>query len=83
MGSDPGWGAKIPHALGPKNQTIKQEQCCNKVNKDFKNCPYQKHVKKKKKEKKNLGFGAEYFTGCLPTTFASYPVGMKLQRKGD
>ena len=22
--SIPGWGAKIPHALGPKNQNIKQ-----------------------------------------------------------
>ena len=29
--------AKIPHALWPKNQSIKQKQCCNKFNKDFKN----------------------------------------------
>ena len=34
-GSIPGWGAKIPHALGPKNQNIKQKQYCNKFNKDF------------------------------------------------
>ena len=44
----PGWGAKIPHALGPKTQNIKQEQYCNKFNKEFKNCPHQKILKKKK-----------------------------------
>ena len=26
-----GWGVKIPHALGPKNQNIKQEKYCNKI----------------------------------------------------
>ena len=46
VGSIPGRGAKIPHASGPKNQTIKQKQYCNKFNKDFKNGP---HLKKKKK----------------------------------
>ena len=35
-GSIPGRGAKIPHALRPKNQNIKQKQCCNKFNKDLK-----------------------------------------------
>ena len=39
-GSIPGWGAKIPHALWPKNQNIKRKQCCNKFNKDFKNSPH-------------------------------------------
>ena len=34
-GSFPGWGAKIPHASWPKNQTIKQKQYCNKFNTDF------------------------------------------------
>ena len=38
----PGQGAKIPHASWSKNQNIKQEQYCNKFNKDFKNCPHQK-----------------------------------------
>ena len=38
----PGWGAKIPHALSPKNQDIKQKQYCNKFNKDIKNGPQQK-----------------------------------------
>ena len=41
-GSIPGRGAKIPHALGPKNQNIKQKQYCKKFNKDFKNGPHQK-----------------------------------------
>ena len=41
VGLIPGWGAKIPHALGPKNRNIKQKQYCNKFNKNFK--------KKKKK----------------------------------
>ena len=41
-GSIPGRGAKIPHASGPKNQNIKQEQYCNKLSKDFlKNGPHQ------------------------------------------
>ena len=26
-------------------KTIKQKQCCNKFNKDFKNCPYQGKIK--------------------------------------
>ena len=41
----PGQGAKILHALRPKNQNIKQKQYCNKFNKDLKkNAP---HPKKK------------------------------------
>ena len=43
----PGRGAKIPHALGPKNQNIKQKQYCNKLNRDFKNGPHQKNLLKK------------------------------------
>ena len=38
----PGQGAKIPHALRPKNQNIKQKQYCNRFIKDFKNGPPQK-----------------------------------------
>ena len=43
--------AKIPHALQPRNQNIKQKQFCNKFNKDFKNGPHpeKKNLKKKKK----------------------------------
>ena len=40
--SIPGRGAKIPHALQPKNQNMKQKQYCNTFNKDFKNGPHQK-----------------------------------------
>ena len=40
VGLIPGWGAEITHALGPKNQNIKQKQYCNKFNKNFKNSPY-------------------------------------------
>ena len=35
-GSIPGQGAKIPHALWPKNQNTEQKQYCNKFNKDLK-----------------------------------------------
>ena len=42
LSSIPDWGAKTPHASGPKDQTVKQKQYCNKFNKDFKNCPCQK-----------------------------------------
>ena len=37
MGSIPGQRAKVPHALWPKNQNIKQKQYCNEFNTDFKN----------------------------------------------
>ena len=39
----PGQAAKIPHALRPKKQNIRQEQYCLKFNKDFKNGPHQKN----------------------------------------
>ena len=41
----PGWGAETPPTLWPENQNMKQEEYCNKFNKDFKNGP---HKKKKK-----------------------------------
>ena len=44
-GSSPGQGAKILHAAGPKNQSIKGTQYGNKLNKDFKNGPHQKKKK--------------------------------------
>ena len=34
--SIPGWTAKIPHAMWPKHQNIKEKQYCNKFNKDLK-----------------------------------------------
>ena len=41
----PGQGAKIPHTSQPKHQNIKQNQHCNKFNKNFKNGPHQKKKK--------------------------------------
>ena len=52
-GSISGWGAKIPHASWPKHQSIKQKQCCNKLNKDFQIGP---HRKKKNLKKKGILF---------------------------
>ena len=46
MGLIPGRGAKLPHASRPKNQNIKQKQHCNKFNKELKNGPHQKTLKK-------------------------------------
>ena len=36
VGSIPGERAKIPHTSRPKNHDIKENQCCNKFNKDLK-----------------------------------------------
>ena len=44
-------GDKIPHALRPKSQNIKQKQYCNEFNKDLKNGPYEKHLLKNPKTK--------------------------------
>ena len=49
VGSIPGRGAGIPHTSRPKNQDIKQKQYCGKFNKDFRNGPHQKNLKKKKR----------------------------------
>ena len=49
-GSLPGWGAKIPHASGPKDQNIKQKQYRSKFNKGFKNGSHQKKSKTRRKE---------------------------------
>ena len=47
----PEWGARIPHALGPKDQNIKWKHYCNKFNKDFKIVPHQKIFLKREKRK--------------------------------
>ena len=55
-GSIPGPGAKIPHSLKLKNQTIKQKQYCNKFSKDLfekKKKGMYGYRKKKKKKSKN------------------------------
>ena len=45
LGTAENRGAKILHASGPKNQSIKQKQYCSKFNKAVKNGP-QKFFKK-------------------------------------
>ena len=45
-GSITGQGAKIPHAVQPESQNLKQKQYCNRFNKDFKNIPHQKQILK-------------------------------------
>ena len=53
-GPIPGRGAGIPLASQPRDQGMKQKQCCGEFNKDFKSGPHQtkekKNLKKKKKE---------------------------------
>ena len=44
------WELRCHMPCGQKNQNMKQEQCCNKFNKDFKNGPHQKKEKCFKKE---------------------------------
>ena len=55
VGSIPGQGAKISHALRPKNQSVEQKQYCNKVNKDCR-----VHIKKKKKKALNKIIGYHF-----------------------
>ena len=45
VGSIPGWGAKIPHASQPKNQSINNRSniVTNSI-KDFKNGPHEKNL---------------------------------------
>ena len=48
VGSRPGRGAKIPQTDWSKKQNIKKKrQYGNKFNKDFKNGPHKKNLKKK------------------------------------
>ena len=46
-----GQGVKILHTSGAKNQNIRLEKYYSKCNKDFKNGPHQKNIKKKEKRK--------------------------------
>ena len=45
-GSIPGWGAEIPHASRPRDQTMKQKQYCNKFSEVFKTSPHQNNLLK-------------------------------------
>ena len=74
-GSIPGPGARIPHALWPKNQNITQKQYCNKFNKDFKNGP---HQKKKSLKKKSLHLYVPQFLHSLNTVTIPTPPGVAI-----
>ena len=39
-------GARSPPASQPENRNVTQKEYCNKFNKNFKNCPHQKNLKK-------------------------------------
>ena len=52
-GSIPDQGVKIPRALWPKNQNIKQKQYCSKLDEDFKKWSSLKKKFLKKKAKLN------------------------------
>ena len=38
-----GWGARISYASQPRNQNMRQKQCCGKFSKDFKNGLHKKY----------------------------------------
>jgi len=42
----PGEAARISHTSWSKNQNVKQKEYCDKFNKDFKNGPHQKNLKR-------------------------------------
>ena len=46
IGSIYSWESKIPRALLPKSQDLKQQRYCNKFNKDLQKGPHQKDLSK-------------------------------------
>lgn len=48
MDLTPFWGTKDSHALWPKTPKCETEKYCNKLNKEFKNGPYQRKSLKNK-----------------------------------
>ena len=60
VGSTSGQGTKIPHALQPKSQNIKQKQYCNKFNKNFENSPHQKKKNNFRKKERVWTIGITY-----------------------
>ena len=72
---DPCQGAETLPTLWPENQNMKQEEYCNKFNKDFKNGPHQKKKKKILKEDPEPGEELNWLTRRLKFTSSSskYP----------
>ena len=65
VGSIPGLGTKIPHALCPKYQDMKQKQCCGKFNKGFKK---RSTLKKKKSSETNKKDPSSIHVRWLPSS---------------
>ena len=57
VSSSPGQGAKMPHAMWPKVQSITQMHYCNKFSKDFKNGPRQNIIKREREQVKESASG--------------------------
>ena len=83
-GSIPGWGAKIPHTLWPKNWNTKHKQYRKKFNKGFKNGPHKRRKKKERgqreKEEKRL---ASDFLAKLFIHNRTWERRMKEREKGN
>ena len=55
VGLIPSWGAKTPHALGPKNRNMKQKQyCIDTFEKTLKMAPHKVLKKKRSKERERM-----------------------------
>ena len=70
------WEAKIPHALWPKIQNIKQKQYRNKFNKEFK---YGLHKKYFKRGEKNQQYGPKISSYEMPFSLLTYISGFLKQ----
>ena len=71
-----GQGAKMPHASVPKNQNIKQKQCCNKFHIRLKSSPYHK---KKKMTRKGRSSDVAYVLADLLRAFKKLKNGISPQ----
>ena len=67
-GSIPGWGADTPHASRPRNQTMKQKQCCNKFSEVFKTSPHQNNLLK---NENSLPINSHFFPSSALGSHAS------------
>ena len=71
MGSIPGRGTKIPHALQPKIQNIEQRQYCNKFNKNYKNGPHFKKIIFLKKKKSSSEWKDKWLSCIMQFTYSA------------
>ena len=62
----PGQGAKIPRALRPKNQDLKQNQYCSKFNKTLKMVQMKKNFIKRDSENSRAEIYSQIYDSYLP-----------------